>query len=79
MEIFNFKLEQKINHHSSVEFHGESNGGIFKAQKLKNNSLITLIDINYLKNFEIFNFELEQKINHPLTLFKSKISRRIQW
>ena len=50
MEIFNFQLEQRINHHSSVEFHGESNGGIFKAQKLNNNSLIALIDLNYLKN-----------------------------
>ena len=50
MEIFNFQLEQKINHHSSVEFHGESNGGIFKAQKCDNNSLIALIDLNYLEN-----------------------------
>ena len=50
MEIFNFQLEQKIDHHSSVEFHGESNGGIFKAQKRNDNSSIALIDINYLKN-----------------------------
>ena len=50
MEIFNFELEQKIDHHSSVEFHSESNGGIFKAQKLNYDSLIALIDLNYLKN-----------------------------
>ena len=50
MEIFIFDLEQKIGHHFSVEFHGESNGSIFKAQKLNNNSLIALIDLNYLKN-----------------------------
>ena len=50
MEIFYFELEQKIDHQSSVEFHGESNGGIFKAQKLNYNSLIALIDLNDLKN-----------------------------
>ena len=66
MEIFNFELEQKIDHHSSVEFHGESNGCIFKAQKLNYNSLIALIDLNMTSKIEIFNFGLEQKINHPL-------------
>ena len=51
MEIFNFELEQEIDHHYSVEFCGESNGDCFKAQKLNCNSLIALIDLNYnLKN-----------------------------
>ena len=50
MEIFDFELEQKIDHHSSAEFHGKSNGDSFKAQKPKYDSLIALIDLNYLKN-----------------------------
>ena len=33
MEFFNFGLEQKLDHHSSVEFHGDSDGDGFKAQK----------------------------------------------
>ena len=54
MEIFNFELEQEIDHHNSVEFRGESNGDSFKAQKLNYNSLIALIDLNYPKygNFQ---------------------------
>ena len=35
MEFFNFGLEQKIDHHSCVEFHSDSDGDGFKAQKPK--------------------------------------------
>ena len=31
MEFFNFGLEQKLDHHSSVEFHSDSDGDGFKA------------------------------------------------
>ena len=34
MECFNFGLEQKLDQHSCVEFHGDSDGNSFKAQKL---------------------------------------------
>ena len=34
MEFFNFGLEQKSDHHSLVEFHGDLDGNGFKAQKL---------------------------------------------
>ena len=33
MEFFNFGLEQKLDHLSSVEFHGDYDGDGFKAQK----------------------------------------------
>ena len=41
--IFNFELEEKLDHHSDVKFHGDSDGNGFKVQKLKDN---TLIDLN---------------------------------
>ena len=46
MEIFNFELEQKIDH-SSVEFHGESRGDNLNVQKLNYNAIIALIGPNY--------------------------------
>ena len=33
MDFFKFGLEQKLDHHSCVEFHGDSDGNGFKAQK----------------------------------------------
>ena len=33
MDFFKFGLEQKLDHHSCVEFHGDSYGDGFKAQK----------------------------------------------
>ena len=33
MEFYNFGLEQKLDQHSCAEFHSDSNGGGFKAQK----------------------------------------------
>ena len=35
MEFFNFGLEQKLDHRSSVEFHTDSDCDGFKAQKPK--------------------------------------------
>ena len=35
LEFFNFGLEQKLDHHYSVEFHSNSDGDGFKAQKPK--------------------------------------------
>ena len=34
MEFFNFGLEQKLDPHSGVKCHGDSDGNGFKAQKL---------------------------------------------
>ena len=33
MDFFKIALEQKIDHHSSVEFHGDSDSNDFNAQK----------------------------------------------
>ena len=33
IEILNFELEEKLDHHSDVEFRGESNGDGLEAQK----------------------------------------------
>ena len=46
MEIFNFELEEKVNNQYNAEFHGDSDGNGFKVQKLKINTLITLIGLN---------------------------------
>ena len=40
MPIFNFGLEQNLDHHSWVKFHGDSDGKGFKAQKPKIDPLI---------------------------------------
>ena len=42
MLILEFELEQKMNHHLSIEFHDESNGNSLKAQKLNHDTLIAL-------------------------------------
>ena len=33
MDFFKFGLEQKLDHHYCVEFHGDSDGNGFKVQK----------------------------------------------
>ena len=33
MDFFNFGIEQKLDHHSCVEYHGDFDGDSFKAQK----------------------------------------------
>ena len=35
MEFFTFGLKQKLYHHSCVEFHSDSDGDCFRAQKPK--------------------------------------------
>ena len=60
MEIFNFELEEKIDHHSSVEFHGESSGDNLNVQKLNYNTLIALIGPNY----KIWKFRLVSSSIH---------------
>ena len=35
MEFFNFRLEQKLDHHSCVEIYSDFDGDCFKAQKPK--------------------------------------------
>ena len=42
MEFVNFGLEQKLDQHSYVKFHGESDGNGFNAQKRKIDPLIGL-------------------------------------
>ena len=39
---FNFELEQKLDHHFHAEFHSDSDGDGFKAQKPINDPLIGL-------------------------------------
>ena len=63
MEFFNFGLEQKLCHHISEEFHDDSDGNGFTAQKLIIDPLMALIDLNDPK-MEFFNFGLEQKLDH---------------
>ena len=46
MLILEFELEQKMNHHVSIEFHDESNGNSLKAQQLNHDTLIALISPN---------------------------------
>ena len=47
MLILEFELEQKMDHHMSIEFHGEPNGNNFKAQNFNHDHLIALIGPNY--------------------------------
>ena len=54
IEIFNFELEEKINHPLRVKFHGESSGDNLNAQKLNYNTLLALIGPNY----KIWKFRL---------------------
>ena len=42
MEFYKFGLEQKLDQHFSVEFHSDSDGDVFKAQKLLIDPLIGL-------------------------------------
>ena len=42
MALFSFGLEQKLNRHSCVEFHSDSDGDGFKTQKLMIDPLIVL-------------------------------------
>ena len=66
MEIFNFQLDQKINHHSSAEFHGESSGDNLNAQKLNYNTLIALIGPNYkIRKFRLVYSSIRERCAAP--------------
>ena len=61
MEFFNFGLEQKLDHHSCVEFHGDSDGDGFNFPKPQiNPQNAPLVP----PKMEFFNFGLEQKLDH---------------
>ena len=56
MLILDFELEQKMNHHFSIEFHDESNVHSLKAQNLNHNTLIALIGLNYNSKYGLFHY-----------------------
>ena len=61
MEFFNFGLEQKLDHQSSVEFHGDSYGDGFNFLNPQlNPQNAPLVP----PKMPIFNFGLEQKLDH---------------
>ena len=63
MEFFNFGLEQKLDRHSCVEFHSNSDGDGFNFPKPHlNPQNAPLVP----PKIEFFNFELEQKLDHHL-------------
>ena len=61
MEFFNFGLEQKLDQHSCVEFHSDSDGDGFNFPKPQLNPQNTpFVPLKML----IFNFGLEQELDH---------------
>ena len=60
MEFLNFGLEQKLDHHSCVEFHSESDGDGFNLPKPQLNS--PKCPLGTPKN-EFFIFGLQQKLD----------------
>ena len=61
--FFNFGLEQKLDHHSYVKFHSDSDGDGFKAQKPKIGPQIGPNWPWWPLKTEFFNFGLEQKLD----------------
>ena len=59
MEFFNFGLDQKLDHHSCVEFHSDSDGDGFKTQKLMINLLIVLKCISIIVRIPVTTRGLE--------------------
>ena len=45
-EFFNFQLKRKLYQHSCAEFHGDSNGDGFKAEKGMLTPHLALIDLD---------------------------------
>ena len=61
MEFFNFGLEQKLDRHSCVEFHADSDGHGFNFPKPQlNPQNAPLVP----PKMEFFNFGLDQKLDH---------------
>ena len=62
MEIFNFGLDQKLDHHFCVEFHNDSDDDGFKAENPKTDPQIDpQIGLNDPKN-EIFRLWTRKKV-----------------
>ena len=61
MEFLNFELEQKLDHHSCVEFHSESDGDGFNLPKPQLNPQNAPLVPPKIK---FFNFGLQQKLDH---------------
>ena len=64
IEFFNFGLGPKLDHHSCVKFHGESNGDSFNFSKLQLNPQDAPFDAPKNAKMQIFNFGLKQKLDH---------------
>ena len=63
MKIFNFELEEKLDHHSRVEFNGEFDGNSLEAL---NPYFDPLIGPNWPiigQKMKIFLFELQEKLD----------------
>ena len=60
IDIFNLGLEQKLDRHSSVEFHSDSDGDGFNFPKLQPNPPKCPLGT---PKMEFFNFGLEQKLD----------------
>ena len=65
MDFFNFGPEQKLDHHSYVEFHSDSDGNGFNLSK--NPTKPPKCPIGAPKN-DIFNFGLEQKLHQHFSV-----------
>ena len=61
MEFFNFGLEQKLEHHSCVEFHSDSEGNGFNLSKPQINPL------SAPKN-DIFQLWARKKLDHHFSV-----------
>ena len=65
MEFFNFGLEQKLDRHSCVEVHSDSDGDGFNFSKpLLNPPKCPQNAPKMPPKLEFFNFGLEQKLDH---------------
>ena len=61
MEFFNFGLEEKLDRHSCVEFHTDSDGDGFNFPKPQLNPQNAPF---VPQKMEFFNFGLDQKLDH---------------
>ena len=60
MDFFKLRLEKKLDHHSYVEFHSDSDGDGFKAQKP---IIDPLIGPNWPQQMNFSKFRLEQELD----------------